>query len=65
MYKGYINSLDYETAASEYKIIIEYADGKISEKQIVNYSYSNVFTVIEEMHENDKEVRSIKIELIR
>ncbi|WP_159428726.1 hypothetical protein [Tepidimicrobium xylanilyticum] len=48
-------------------ITIIYVDGEVFKKKITQYSYSNVFEVIKDMHEgeNDKMVKSIKIEYIR
>lgn len=67
MKKAYINSPDSQTAASDYMITIIYVDGEVFKKKITQYSYSNVFEVIKDMHEgeNDKMVKSIKIEYIR
>ncbi|GEM_PF-6287722 len=67
MKKAYINSLDSETSASEYRIKITYENGEVLEKQSINYSYSNIFDEIKESHEDerDRKVKSINIELIR
>lgn len=69
MKKGYINELSSEEkmAASTYKAVITYANGEVSEKEIVQYSFSDAFEVIKESHEeeNNKGAKSITIELIK
>lgn len=67
MKKAYINSPDSEAVASDYMIRIMYGDGEVFEKQITNYSYSNVFDLIKGNHEGeyDRKVKSINIEFIR
>ncbi|MFP7202199.1 hypothetical protein SFC08_14610 [Lysinibacillus halotolerans] len=69
MKKALINELDQnkKMAASTYKATITYADNEVMEKEIVQYSFSDVFEVIKEGHENEnnKEVTSILIEVIK
>lgn len=67
MKKAYVNLSDSKLYASEYMVTIEYQDGEVFKKQITNYSYSNVFELIKENHEDefDREVKSIKIDYIR
>lgn len=67
MKKGYINVPDKDLYLSTYNVIIEYKDGEIKEEEIAQYSYSDVFEVIKERHEDekDKAVKSIKINLVK
>jgi len=67
MKKAYINSPDLETAASDYVIKIVYDDGEVLEKQVTGYSYSDIFDLIKENHEDerDRRVKSINIDFIR
>lgn len=67
MKKAYINLPDSQLAASIYLVEIKYLDGEVLIKQITQYSYADVFEVIKESHEdeNDRPVKSIRIELIR
>lgn len=66
MKKGFINAPDEECCAVTYSIRIEYEDGEVYEDIINQYSYSDVFEVIKDNHqdERDKSVKSIKIDLI-
>ena len=67
MVKGYINKPDSECCACEYKVTIEYSNGQVVQEKNIQYSYSDMFEVIKEKHEgdNDRAVKSIKIELIK
>jgi len=67
MKKAYINLSDSDLYASEYLIKIEYQDGEVFEKEVTNYSYSNIFELIKENHldENDCQVKSIKVDLVK
>lgn len=67
MKKAYVNVPDKESAASDYLIKIEYQNGEVFEKEITSYSYSSVFEVIKERHEDDHDqaVKSVNIEYVR
>lgn len=65
MKKGYVNLPDKELCASTYEVTIEYANGDVFGQIVTQYSYSDVFEVIKEKHEDEKDrkIKSIKIEL--
>jgi hypothetical protein len=67
MKKAYVNLPDSELYASQYMIKIEYQDGEVFEKEITNYSISNVFDLIKENHQDeyDRPINSIKIDVIK
>lgn len=67
MKKALVNVSDSKLYASDYIIKIEYQDGEVFEDEITNYSYSNVFERIKEIHvdEYDRPVKSIRIDFIR
>ena len=57
MKKAYINSPVLETAASDYVIKVVYDDGEVLEKQVTGYSYSDIFDLIKENHEDERDIR--------
>ncbi|RXI46075.1 hypothetical protein DP145_01675 [Clostridium tetani] len=67
MGKSYINLPEVRIPASSYLVKIEYNNGEVLEKEITNYSYSDVFNWIKENHEGkyNRKAKSIKITAIR
>jgi hypothetical protein len=67
MKKAYINLPDSDLHASQYIIKIEYQDGDVFEKEVTNYSYSDLFDLIKDNHEEDydRSVKSIKIDFVK